>query len=90
MKATTKKYLSWLAQTHGSYSDLARRLGITPRTFRQRRNGTMSPLVAKLTAFAGQALFLRLVIRELRAGGVSTDAIRQAVQRALHSVSSTR
>lgn len=79
MKNATRIHLARLVRTHGTYSDVARSLGITPRWMRRIRSGDIPPQSAQKIRLAGINLQLRALVRELRRMGVITPGhLREA------------
>ena len=74
MKNATRIHLSRLVRTCGTYSDVARYLGITPRWMRRIRAEDIPPQSALKIRIAASNLQLRSLLRELRRAGVVTPA----------------
>ena len=74
MKNATRIHLFRLVRTCGTYSDVARYLGITPRWMRRIRAEDLPPQSALKIRLAGANLQLRSLLRELRLAGVVTPA----------------
>lgn len=82
MRIATQHHLSRLVHAHGTYSDVARSLGLTPRYMRRLRSVDMSPSCNRTLLMAGKLLLLRQLLRELRAsGGLTPSQIAEAWQR---------
>ena len=73
MKNATRIHLSRLVRTCGTYSDVARYLGITPRWMRRIRAEDIPPQSALKIRIAGANIQLRTLLRELRRAGVLTS-----------------
>ena len=79
MKNATRIHLFRLVRTCGTYSDVARYLGITPRWMRRIRAEDIPPQSALKIRIAGANIQLRSLLRELRRAGVLTPAhLREA------------
>ena len=74
MKNATRIHLSRLVRTCGTYSDVARYLGITPRWMRRIRAEDIPPQSALKIRIAGANIQLRALLFELRRAGVVTPA----------------
>lgn len=74
MKNATQTHLSRLVRVCGTYSAVARYLGITPRWMRRIRSGDIPLHSAHKIRIAGVNLQLRELLRELRRAGVVTPA----------------
>ena len=74
MKNATRIHLFRLVRTCGTYSDVARYLGITPRWMRRIRAEDIPPQSALKIRIAGANIQLRALLRELRRAGVVTPA----------------
>lgn len=74
MKNATRIHLNRLVRVCGTYSDVARYLGITPRWMRRIRSGNIPPQSARKISLAGGNLQLRALLSELRRAGVVTPA----------------
>ena len=74
MKNATRIHLVRLVRVCGTYSDVARYLGITPRWMRRIRSGDIPQHNAHKIRLAGVNLQLRALLRELRRTGVVTPA----------------
>ena len=74
MKNATRIHLFRLVRTCGTYSDVARYLGITPRWMRRIRSGDIPQHSAHKIRLAGVNLQLRSLLCELRRAGVVTPA----------------
>lgn len=79
MKNATRIHLARLVRKYGTYSDVARYLGITPRWMRRIRSGDIPTQSAQKIRLAGINLQLRALLRELRRMGVVTPGhLREA------------
>lgn len=79
MKNATRIHLARLLRKYGTYSDVARALGITPRWMRRIRSGDIPPQSAQKIRLAGINLQLRALLHELRRMGVITPVhLREA------------
>ena len=85
MKNATRIHLSRLVRTCGTYSDVARYLGITPRWMRRIRAEDISPQSALKIRIAGANLQLRALLRELCRAGVVTPAHLQGAWGAIRA-----
>ena len=74
MKNATRTHLNRLVRVCGTYSDVARYLGFTPRWMRRIRAEDIPPQSALKIRLAGSNLQLRALLRELRRAGVVTSA----------------
>ena len=74
MKNATQTHLSRLVRVCGTYSAVARYLGITPRWMRRIRAEETPPQSVLKIRLAGVNLQLRALLRELRRAGVVTSA----------------
>ena len=74
MKNATRIHLVRLVRVCGTYSDVARYLGITPRWMRRIRAEETPPQSVLKIRLAGVNLQLRALLRELRRAGVVTSA----------------
>ena len=74
MKNATRIHLVRLVRVCGTYSDVARYLGITPRWMRRIRTGDNPQHSAHKNRLAGVNLQLRALLRELRRAGAVTSA----------------
>ena len=74
MKNATRIHLNRLVRVCGTYSDVARYLGFTPRWMRRIRAEDIPPQSALKIRIASSNLQLRALLRELRRAGVVTPA----------------
>ena len=82
MKNALAIHLHRLARQHGSWSRVAKALGIDPRNLRRNRNKLMNQPTRRVLVLAGKHLALRLLLRELQASGaVSPGQIKAACRR---------
>lgn len=82
MKTALAIHLHRLARQHGSWSRVAKALGIDPRNLRRNRNKLMNQPTRRVLILAGKHLTLRLMLRELReSGAVTPGQIRAACRR---------
>lgn len=73
MKKATQYHLSRLVRAHGTYSHVARAVGVTPRWIRLVRNGGSPNSNNRTLLMAGKLLLLRELLRELRSSGALTS-----------------
>ena len=79
MNTTTHLTIDRLVKAFGSYTAVARHIGMKPRSFRKGRNAAMSMQTRYLIRHASHALYLRMLLKELRtSGAVSLADIREA------------
>ncbi len=79
MHKASAAHLRRLLCAHGSFAEVARRLGIQPRGFRNQRNDAMTKAIRVSLASASHALFLRSLLQELlRSGAVSREDVHAA------------
>lgn len=74
MKKATQYHLTRLVHVHGTYSHVARSVGVTPRWIRLVRNGGSPNSNNRTLLMAGKLLLLRELLRELRISGVLTSS----------------
>ena len=90
MKNATRINLFRLVRTCGTYSDVARYLGITPRWMRRIRAEDIPPQSALKIRIAGANLQLRSLLRELCRAGVVTPAHLQGAWSAIRAKESAQ
>ena len=90
MKNATRIHLFRLVRTCGTYSDVARYLGITPRWMRRIRAEDIPPQSALKIRIAGANLQLRALLRELCRSGVVTPAHLQGAWSAIRDKESAQ
>lgn len=79
MKTSLDYHIHRLWQHHGSYTKVARAVGIDPRSFRRGRNGQMARPAERLLITNGRLLALRQLIQELvRSGALKPADINNA------------
>lgn len=72
MKTALAIHLHRMARQHGSWSRVAKALGIDPRNLRRNRNKLMNQPTKRVLILAGKHLALRLLLRELQSSGAIT------------------
>lgn len=72
-------HIERLRQRHGSYTRVAKHIGIDPRSFRRGRNGRMAKPAERIILASGRLLSLQLLLRELvRTGDLKPSALNRA------------
>lgn len=80
MNKATSRQVAKLVAFFGSNPEVARHIGIDPRSFRRCCRVHMSNTTRHLVQFASNALYLRLLLQALRKGGaVSEQELRVAI-----------
>lgn len=82
MKTALEIHLHRLARQHGSWSRVAKALGLDLRNLRRNRNKRLNQPTRRVLLLAGKHLALRLLLRELRSSGAVTPGqIKAACRR---------